>query len=674
MKCRPMKIPLFASSALPLLALALPLPAAETVLVADDPAAAATALIPTAANGGSDLSIADWATVTAPSNAANWSAGTTGVGYEANPGSGTSYAGLLGLDLQDVMEDINATAYIRVPFTIDQSALNSARGLFLEMKYDDGFVAYLNGVQVAAANAPLQPGPSSAASASNSDSNALQFERFDLSAFLPLLNPGSNMLALHGLNSGVGSSDFLILPRLVTSDLAPPVWPDLQLGNPVITTANSPVDLINAGDGSGRLFIVERGGRIRIWDGGALRTFLDIRSSVNTNDSGGDERGLLGLAFPPGDAAKGHFYVNYISSNAARRGNTVISRFSVNPANPDDALEASEDVLLVIDQPQSNHNGGQIHFGPDGYLYIGMGDGGGAGDTGSGHGSIGNGQATNTFLGKMLRLDVEGTPDPGSNYAIPPNNPFLLDPEVPNEIWAFGLRNPWRWSFDRRTGDMYIADVGQYEWEEVNFVPAASTGGENFQWRRLEGFNTFNSGTSLTKGTSTDPVYEYDHNAGSSITGGYVYRGRRFPRMEGIYFFGDYNSGRIWGIQRDPSGNWIDRQFLDTSLRISAFGEDEEGELYVASLFTGEIYRFGDTRDANYLQIIDASFSPQGTARVRFGTETGRRYQLQWSTGLQNWANLGTPRLASGFELELTTSLSLPLPDQAYFRVVELAN
>jgi glucose/arabinose dehydrogenase len=392
---------------------------------------------------------------------------------------------------------------------------------------------------------------------------------------------------------------------------------------------------------------------------------------VNTNDSGGDERGLLGLAFPPGYAAKGHFYVNYISSNASRRGDTVISRFSANPADPEDALEASEEVLLVIDQPQSNHNGGQIHFGPDGYLYIGMGDGGGAGDA---HGSIGNGQNPSTFLGKMLRIDVEDTPDPGSNYAIPADNPFLLDPQVPNEIWAFGLRNPWRWSFDRKTGDIYIADVGQYDWEEVNFVPATSIGGENYQWRRLEGFNTFNSGTSLTKGTSTDPVYEYDHNAGSSITGGYVYRGRSFPRMEGIYFFGDYNTGRIWGIQRDPSGNWIDRQFLDTSLRISAFGEDEEGNLYVASLFTGEIYRFGDTRSADYLRITDASFSPQGTARVSFGTEIGKRYQLQFSPDLLNWSDLGTPRSASLLELELTASLPLPLPDQAYFRVLELVN
>ena len=666
-----MKIQFPASSSLSLLTLALPLSAAETILIADDPAATASALVPTAGNGGNSLSIQEWTDVATPPNAASWTTGTTGVGYEASPTSNTSYSSLLGLDLQARMRNRSTTAYIRVPFTVDAQTLASARGLFLDMKYDDGFIAYLNGVRVTAANAPAQPGPSSAASSNNSDSRALQFEQFDLSSFLPLLKPGANMLAIHGLNDGTGSSDFLIVPRLIASDATPPVWPALQLGA-VVTSANSPVDLINAGDGSGRLFIVERGGRIRIWDGRVQRTFLDIRSRVNTNDSGGDERGLLGLAFPPDYATSGHFYVNYISSTTSPRGATVVSRFSVNRANPNDALEDSEEVILTISQPEPNHNGGQIHFGPDGYLYIGLGDGGGAGDV---HGSIGNGQATNTFLGKMLRIDVEGTPDPGSNYAIPSDNPFLLDPEVPDEIWSFGLRNPWRWSFDRKTGDMYIADVGQYEWEEVNFIPASSTGGENFQWRRIEGFNTFNSGTRLTKGTSTDPVFEYDHNAGSSITGGYVYRGSRFPRMEGIYFFGDYNSGRIWGIQQDPAGNWLNREFLDTSLRISAFGEDEQGELYVASLFTGDIHRLGDTRGASYLRITDASFTPQGSAQVTFGTESGKRYQLQWSNDLRDWINLGTPRTATGFELELTGILPpLNLPEAAYFRVLELAN
>ena len=665
-----MKTQLAASSTLSLLSIFLPLHAAETTLVSDSPASNASALVPTAGNGGNGLSTAGWTNVASPPNAASWISGTTGVGYETSPSSGTSYSALLGLDLRAQMQNRSTTAYIRVPFTVDAPTLASTRGLFLDMKYDDGFIAYLNGVRVTAANAPAQPGPSSAASSNNSDSRALQFEQFDLSSFLPLLNPGANMLAIHGLNDGASSSDFLIVPRLIASDATPPVWPDLQLGA-AVTSANSPVDLINAGDGSGRLFIVERGGRIRIWDGRVQRTFLDIGSRVNTNDSGGDERGLLGLAFPPDYSTKGHFYVNYISSATSPRGATVISRFSVNRANPNDALETSEEVLLVISQPEPNHNGGQIHFGPDGYLYIGMGDGGGAGDV---HGSIGNGQATNTFLGKMLRIDVEGTPDPGSNYAIPSDNPFLLDPEVPDEIWSFGLRNPWHWSFDRKTGDMYIADVGQYEWEEVNFIPASSTGGENFQWRRIEGFNTFNAGTQITKGTSTDPVFEYDHNAGSSITGGYVYRGQEHPRMEGIYFFGDYNSGRVWGLQQNPSGNWIDRQLLETSLRISSFGEDEAGNLYVASLFTGAIHRLSDTRGENYLQVTSASFTPAGEARIGFGAEIGKQYQLQSSTDLQSWNDIGSASLATDFDSMLTGTLPGLAPAEAYFRVVELAN
>lgn len=665
-----MKIQSLASSSLLIFAFLLPLAAAETLLVADGPAAGATALVPTAGNGGNSLTEAEWTNVAPPPNAASWIPGTIGVGYEASPNSGTSYATLLGLELRSRMQNRSTTAYIRIPFSADRKALESARALFLELKYDDGFVAYLNGVRVASSNAPGQLTSSSAASSNNSDTRALEFEQFDLSSFIPLLNEGANMLAIHGLNDGAGSSDFLILPRLVVTDSQPPVWPDLQLGTP-ITNANSPVALTHAPDGSGRLFIVERAGRIRIWDGGALRTFLDLRSRVNTNDSGGDERGLLALAFSPEYATNGHFYVNYISSNSSPRGSTVISRFTVNPANADDGIETSEEVILVIPQPEPNHNGGQINFGPDGYLYIGMGDGGGAGDL---HGSVGNGQANDTFLGKMLRIDVEGFPDPGLPYAIPADNPFLLDTQVPNEIWAFGLRNPWRWSFDRKTGDMYIADVGQYEWEEVNFIPAASTGGENFQWRRVEGFNTFNSGTPLTKGTSTDPVFEYDHNAGSSITGGYVYRGSSFPRMEGIYYFGDYNSGRIWGLQRDPSGNWIDRQFLDTSLNVSSFGEDEAGNLYVASLFTGDIYRLSDTRGETYLQVTEASFTPDGEAQVLFGSEIGKRYQLQVSADLQSWSDLGQPRMATDFDSEISATLPVPAPAEAYFRVMELAD
>lgn len=450
--------------------------------------------------------------------------------------------------------------------------------------------------------------------------------------------------------------------------VAQTVWPDLQLSRPVISNLRSPVDITHAGDGSGRLFVVERAGQIQVWENRTLSTFLDIRGRVNTSDNGGDERGLLGLAFPPGFASSGHFYVNYISGEAGRVGDTVISRFSVDPDDSNEALADSEQIILTVDQPEANHNGGQMHFGPDGYLYIGLGDGGGGGDN---HGPIGNGQAVSALLGKMLRLDVEGPADPGKRYAIPPDNPFVGNARIPDEIWAFGLRNPWRWSFDRETWDMYIADVGQNTREEVNFTPAGSRGGENYQWRQLEGFFTFNAGTPLTEGISTEPIHDYGRSDGRSITGGYVYRGSTFPRMDGIYFFGDYQSGRIWGLQRDPDGNWVRREFLDTSHSISTFGEDEEGNLYLASLFLGAIYELQDTRDARYLQITDASFDEDGMARVSVGTEVGRRYQLQFSPDLLEWENLGSPATATRLRLTMSETLDEP-PVRGFFRVAEL--
>ncbi len=652
-----------------------PVCAVDTVLLESTPPAAATALVPSLTNGGAALTLADWTLVADPPNVANWISGTTGVGYENSPGSTTSYSSLLGLDLLAVMRGNNETAYIRVPFSASEAVIGSTKGLTLEMKYDDGFIAYLNGVQVLSANPPAGiPNFQSGASDNQADQGALDGESFEITPFIGNLKVGENMLAIHGLNRGAGSSDFLIVPRLIASDVAPPeppVWPDLQIGSPVIRNLVNPVDIVHAGDGSGRLFIVERAGRIRIWVGGALRTFLDIRSRVNTTDTGGTERGLLGLAFPPDYAQKNHFYVNYISNQAGRSGDTVVSRFSVNANNADDAIETSEEVLLVVDQPQSNHNGGQIHFGEDGYLYLGFGDGGGSGDNDN-HGTIGNGQSVTTLLGKMQRLDVEGPADPGLPYAIPADNPFVNDGEVLDEIWAFGLRNPWRWSFDRKTGDMYIADVGQGTREEVSFAPAASVGGENYQWRQLEGFTTHNGGTPLTKGVSTDPIHDYPRSDGSSITGGYVYRGDTYPRMQGIYFFADYVSGRLWGLQRDPSGAWVDLEFFNTSFSISCFGEDEEGNLYFGSLDDGEVYRLTDTRGSQYLQIIEATFGDQGAVQMTFGTEVGKRYQLQFSTELENWENLGAPQTASQLTLTLNGVLLAPLPERAFIRAVEL--
>ena len=346
---------------------------------------------------------------------------------------------------------------------------------------------------------------------------------------------------------------------------------------PVITGLSSPVGITHAGDGSGRLFIVLQGGRIVIFDGVKILSspFLDITSVV----SSGGERGLLGLAFHPNYVGNGSFYVNY--TNAA--GDTVIARYSVS-ANPNQADPTSADILLTIPQPFSNHNGGQLHFGPDGYLYIGIGDGGSGGDPQN------NGQDLGTLLGKILRIDV----DKGPPYAIPPDNPFFGPGDgALDEIWAWGLRNPWRFSFDRLTGDMFIGDVGQNSWEEVDFQPAGSTGGENYGWRLMEGNSCYNPATNCNDSTLTLPILVYDHTVGCSVTGGYRYRGSKNPALDGFYLYGDYCTGLIWGAQEDGLSGWNTTVLLDTNFLISTFGEDESGEIYFAHLsaINGAIYQ-----------------------------------------------------------------------------------
>ncbi len=260
--------------------------------------------------------------------------------------------------------------------------------------------------------------------------------------------------------------------------------------------------------------------------------FLDISDRV---ESGSSERGLLSVAFHPDYAENGRFFVNYTNKD----GDTVISRFQVT-ADPNVADAATETILLTIPQPFPNHNGGQLQFGPDGYLYVGMGDGGAAADP------QGNGQNEGTLLGAMLRLDVDGV-SAEANYAVPADNPFI-NSEGRNEIWATGVRNPWRFSFDRLTGDLFIADVGQNIWEEVNFQPANSSGGENYGWDIMEGMHCFSDDACDSSGTVL-PIYDYQHENGRcSITGGYVYRGQQFPALTGNYFFGDYCTGEIWAL------------------------------------------------------------------------------------------------------------------------------
>jgi len=345
----------------------------------------------------------------------------------------------------------------------------------------------------------------------------------------------------------------------------------------VATDLDNPVAVTHAGDS--RLFITLQPGRIVIHDGTRVlpTPFLDIQSLVRF----GGERGLLGLAFHPRYAENGFFFVNYTDLS----GHTVVARYHVS-SDPNRADPATRKQILFVQQPFSNHNGGELQFGRDGYLYIGMGDGGSGGDPGN------RAQNLTDLLGKMLRVDV----DNGDPYAIPPSNPYVGTTAARPEIWASGLRNPWRFSFDRDNGDLWIADVGQGAWEEVNFQPGTSIGGENYGWRRMEGTHCFNPSTNCNNGTLVVPVIEYDHSAGAcSVTGGYVYRGSQHPRLKGLYLYGDFCSGRIWGATRSQAGEITIHDLSDTAFNISAFGQDSNGELYVADL-GGAVYRITDSR------------------------------------------------------------------------------
>ncbi len=351
--------------------------------------------------------------------------------------------------------------------------------------------------------------------------------------------------------------------------------------SPIVNGLVLPIHITHAGDGSGRLFLVEQAGQVRIFQNGALAAlpFLNIGDRVSCCG----EQGLLSIAFPPQYAQKGYFYASYTDIN----GNSVISRFFLT-ADPNVANPASEVILLTVTQPFANHNGGLIAFGPDGYLYIGFGDGGSGGDPNNFAQNLNDLPGNQKFLGKILRVDVESGAIP---YTIPPTNPILNG--VRSEIWALGLRNPWRFSFDRQTGDLYLADVGQASFEEVNFQPAASTGGQNYGWRLMEGNHCFNPPVDCNPGTPvlTLPIQEYDHSQGDcSVTGGFVYRGTQFALMQGIYFYGDFCSGRIRGL-RNVNGIWQNQLFMDSALNITTFGEDESGEIFVADYASGTLYK-----------------------------------------------------------------------------------
>jgi glucose/arabinose dehydrogenase len=341
-----------------------------------------------------------------------------------------------------------------------------------------------------------------------------------------------------------------------------------------------PIYLTHAGDGSGRLFVVEQSGKVWIVKDGVNQAtpFLDVSDLISREALGGSysERGLLGLAFHPDYAENGLFFVNYTDRN----GNTVVARYTVSANDPDRADPASAEQLLWVEQPYANHNGGHLAFGPDGYLYIALGDGGSGGDP------DGNGQNLATLLGSILRVNVNVE----TGYAVPTDNPFVGNANAQPEIWTWGLRNPWRFSFDRATGDLYIADVGQGQWEEINFQPVDSPGGENYGWNAYEGAHVYSGAAPASDVVA--PVLEYSHNSGAcSVTGGYVYRGELIAGLQGYYFYGDWCTGTIWAARQDDAGNWQTEVSLESGRGISSFGEDETGEIYLVD-YNGEILRF----------------------------------------------------------------------------------
>lgn len=367
-----------------------------------------------------------------------------------------------------------------------------------------------------------------------------------------------------------------ILSLLVLLTISNYAQYNLEVAFPNLTFS-SPLNLQNAGDGTNRLFVVEQNGVIRAFQNlstvTASKTFLNITDRVTS----GGETGLLGLAFHPDYENNSYFYVNYTAPNPLR---TVISRFQVSSTNPDSADKNSELILLTYDQPFSNHNGGCITFGPDGFLYISAGDGGSGGDPQN------NAQNITNLLGKIIRIDVDNPQTP-LNYGIPSDNPFVdsTNVNIRKEIYAWGLRNTWKFSFDSVSGWLWAADVGQGSWEEVDIIQ----NGKNYGWRCYEGNHPYD--LSGCNGTYESPIWEYSHSLGFSITGGYVYRGQNVPELFGKYICGDYVTARVWAIDYDGINPTTSTQITTAPSTITSFGEDENKELYLVS-FNGKIYRF----------------------------------------------------------------------------------
>ena len=394
---------------------------------------------------------------------------------------------------------------------------------------------------------------------------------------LPTATPPPPTQTLRALTSKWGTP---APPTLVSGTTSRPnvtELPDLQAftWQVVADGFNQPVALLDAMDGSERLFVIERGGQVRVLlDGEILPTpFLDLRDRVGL--TGSTSAGILGMAFHPAFNENRYFFVHYTDPS----GQSVIARFQTN-ADLKVGDPKSEQRLLEIDYPIGEHKGGDLVFGPDGYLYLRIGDGGGPGNGDA----AGNAQNPETLLGSILRIDVNR----GIPYAIPSDNPFASSGGRP-EIWVYGLRNPWRFTFDRLTGDLYIADVGENAWEEIDFIPAGAGGGSNFGWNYFEGTHRY-QGQPPPGVRLVEPVFEYDHSQGCAITGGAVYRGEALPEWYGVYIYGDYCQGNVWALLRHVDGS-LENQFHEKVLAyITAFGQDEAGEVYLVDI-GGEIFK-----------------------------------------------------------------------------------
>jgi len=432
----------------------------------------------------------------------------------------------------------------------------------------------------------------------------------------------------------------LTVVLLLTFNTAAQAPPDLVF-TPVITGLNASLDVVNAGDGTNRLFIVQRGGTVRIISGGVLLAgnFLDIPDSLTA----GSESGLLSMAFHPDYENNRYFFVYY--TNTA--GDLALARFQTQAGDPNAADEGTGVILLTIPHPTfSNHNGAKLIFGPDGNLYFGTGDGGSGGDPGN------NSQNGNSLLGKMLRLNVDDFTTP-PYYAIPVDNPYISDPLVRDEIFALGLRNPWRWSFDRSTNEVWIADVGQGAWEEINSHRFVSAGGINYGWRCYEGNAAYNTAGCLPAGSYISPIFAYPHNfasGGFSVTGGYVYRGAEYPTLVGYYICADYVSGNVWRIKADGVGGW--NSYIQTGLpgSIAGFGEAENADLYALSL-SGTLYKVDTSAvlPATLLEFTAKAFKGYNELRWKTTNEQNLAgYEIEYSFNGVDYETAGNRLAVNG--------------------------